>query len=250
MENQHSDSGSSAQVAIRLLGAFGVDVDGHSVTIPLSAQRVLAALACRPREQDRMVVGALLYPDGRRAQVSASLRSALWRARRDVGHALVTSRGQRLSLDDNVKVDLHTWTHRTRLLMAQPGSGINGAVSAVVDALSAELLPAWTDEWLIFERQRWDQLRLHGLEHLAERFASAGMYMDALEAALAAVAIEPYRESANRVLIRAYIAEGNRGSAVAQYHRYQRILTRELGVRPTAQLQRLVNGLTEEQAPR
>jgi DNA-binding SARP family transcriptional activator len=149
-----------------------------------------------------------------------------------------------------VKVDLQTWTHQARLLMAQPGSGINGAVPTVVDALSAELLPAWSDEWLIFERQRWDQLRLHALEQLAERFASAGMYMDSVEAALAAVAIEPYRESANRVLIRAYIAEGNQASAVAQYHRYQRILTRELGVRPTAQLQRLVHGLTEEQAPR
>jgi DNA-binding SARP family transcriptional activator len=70
--------------------------------------------------------------------------------------------------------------------------------------------------------------------------------MNALEAGLAAVAIEPYRESAHRVVISVYIAEGNRASALAQYHQCQRLLARDLGVRPTAQLQALVQGLTSE----
>jgi DNA-binding SARP family transcriptional activator len=115
-----------------------------------------------------------------------------------------------------------------------------------VEALSQELLPSWTEEWLVLERQRWDLLRLHALERLADRFAADGRHVNALEAGLAAVAIEPYRESAHRAIIKAYIAEGNSANALAQYHRCQRILIRELGVRPTAQLQELVQDLKSE----
>lgn len=194
-----------------------------------------------------MVIGAQLYPDGRRSQVSASLRSALWRARREVGHPLVCAQGQRLGLAPEVEIDLHLWTQRARRLFAepQPDPPPDCCIDAV-EALSDELLPSWGDEWLVFERQRWDQLRLHALERLSERLASVGRHMESLEAALAAVAIEPYRESAHRVLIDAYIAEGNRASAVAHYQRYHRILAGELGVRPTPQLQKLVQGLTVE----
>jgi DNA-binding SARP family transcriptional activator len=116
----------------------------------------------------------------------------------------------------------------------------------LVEALSQQLLPPWGEEWLILERQRWDHLRLHALEGLAERLAASGRHMDALEAGLAAVAIEPYRETAHRALISVYLAEGNCASALAQYHRYRRLLIRELGVRPTAQLQALVQDLVGE----
>jgi DNA-binding SARP family transcriptional activator len=137
--------------------------------------------------------------------------------------------------------------NHARILMSQPriDPAIDG--SKLVETLSQELLTSWrNEEWLVLERQRWDLLRLHALERLAERFAADGRHVDALEAGLAAVAIEPYRESAHRAVIRAHIAEGNSASALAQYYRCQRLLTRELGVRPTAQLQALVQGLTGE----
>jgi DNA-binding SARP family transcriptional activator len=60
------------------------------------------------------------------------------------------------------------------------------------------------------------------------------------------VSIEPYRESAHRALIRTFIAEGNSASAVAHYQRYRRLLTNELGLRPTSQMKALVDGLTRE----
>jgi DNA-binding SARP family transcriptional activator len=115
-----------------------------------------------------------------------------------------------------------------------------------IEALSQELLPSWGEEWLQLDQQRWDQIRVHALERLAECFAAVGRYLDALEAGLTAVSIEPYRESAHRAVITAFIAEGNSASAVKQYHRYRRLVTRELGLQPTAQLQALVRNLTRE----
>ena len=115
----------------------------------------------------------------------------------------------------------------------------------MVEALSKELLPSWPEEWLILERQRWNHLRLHALEVLADRFAEDGRHMDAVEAGQAAVTIEPYRESAHRTLIRAYIAEGNSASALEQYQRCRRLLMHDLGVRPTEQIQALVESITD-----
>jgi DNA-binding SARP family transcriptional activator len=242
-ERAHSDG--ISQVQLRLLGGFGLVVEGRQIGLPFSAQRVLAALALRLHDQDRMVLGEMLYPDGRRNRTMASLRSALWRAKREAGHPLVDSRGQHLRLLDCIEVDLRKWTQYARSITSQLRVDPVADCSDPVEALSQEMLP-WSEEWLVLERQRWDVLRLHALERLAERFADDGRHVDALEAGLAAVAIEPYRESAHRAIIRAHIAEGNSASALAQYHRCQRLLTRELGVRPTAQLQALVQGLTGE----
>jgi hypothetical protein len=80
-----------------------------------------------------------------------------------------------------------------RCLTSQPHSDPGGDSSASVEALSQGLLPSWSEEWLVLEQQRWDLLRLHALERLAEQFAADGRHVDALEAGLLAVAIEPYR---------------------------------------------------------
>lgn len=237
---------SHPQVELKLLGGFDLAIGLRRIELPFSAQRVLVALALRPQEQDRTALGEMLYPDGRRKQAMASLRSALWRTRRDAGYALAEARGQRLRLADRVEVDLRTWMHYARVVTSRPPVEFALDSAERVETLSQELLPSWSEEWLVLERQRWDMFRLHALERLAEQFAADGRSIEALEAGLAAVAIEPYRESAHRAIISAYLAEGNSASALAQYHRCQRLLTRDLGVRPTEQLQALVQGLTRE----
>jgi DNA-binding SARP family transcriptional activator len=170
----------------------------------------------------------------------------LWRAKREVGGLLIESHGPRLCLAQDVAVDLRYWLHRARILTSTTKNECKIDDGDEVERLSQELLPTWGEDWLLLDQQRWDQLRLHALERLAECFLEDGRYMEALEAGLAAVSIEPYRESAHRALIRTFIAEGNSASAVAQYQRYRRLLTNELGLRPTSQMKALVDGLTRE----
>ena len=69
-------------------------------------------------------------------------------------------------------------------------------------------------------------------------------YLRALEAGLAAIAIEPVRESAHRTVIEVYIAEGNAGCALRHYHRYRGLIRRELGVGPSREMVQLVHPLT------
>src|SRR6185369_11561333 len=99
------------------------------------------------------------------------------------------------------------------------------------------------DDWTVAESEEWRQLRLHALDVLAERLTEAGRFGDATSAALAAVKAEPLRETAHSVLIRVYLAEGNRGEALAAYEHYRKLLHDQLGVKPTAIIQGLVQDL-------
>jgi DNA-binding SARP family transcriptional activator len=61
-----------------------------------------------------------------------------------------------------------------------------------------------------------------------------------VDAAIWAVSADPVRESANRILIEAYLAEGNLIEASRAYQRYRDIVRRELGVAPGKQLISLI----------
>src|SRR5262249_3418614 len=98
------------------------------------------------------------------------------------------------------------------------------------DELDAELLPDWYDDWVLLERERLRELRLHALEALALRLAALGRFAEAVEAGLAAVRSEPLRESAHRVLIRLHLAEGNRHRALCQYREYTRLMRLDLNL--------------------
>ena len=84
---------------------------------------------------------------------------------------------------------------------------------------------------------------MHALDTLAEGLTAAGRYADATSAALAAVKAEPLRETAHAVLIRVYLAEGNRSEALSAFENYRNLLYEQLGVRPTALIQSLVQDL-------
>jgi DNA-binding SARP family transcriptional activator len=109
--------------------------------------------------------------------------------------------------------------------------------------LVGDLLPGWYDDWLLIDRERFRQLRVHALESLCDDCACAGDFAAAAAAGLAAVAAEPLRESAHRILIRAHLAEGNVGEAIRQYAIYRDLLRAELGIEPSGQLKELVAGL-------
>jgi DNA-binding SARP family transcriptional activator len=103
-----------------------------------------------------------------------------------------------------------------------------------------DLLPGWYDDWVIFERERIRQRLLHALEALSQLLVAAGRCGDAVEAAISAVSVDPLRESANRALIEAHLAEGNLVEARRAYERYREVIRRELGVEPGERLARLV----------
>ncbi len=241
-------SGPSAGWRLRLMQGFELTREGRPVSLPVTAQRVLAFLAVTGRPLMREYVAGVLWPDSTEAHASGSLRSALWRLH---GHAngTIVSAGPTLSLALRVQVDFHQAIDRAhRLLDAGatdldvdgPGAGDDLDSVAYPQSFSFELLPDWYDEWLVSERERLRQLQLHALEQMSARLRCRQSYGQAVEAAQLAIAFEPTRESARRALIEAHIAEGNLAAAIREFMRFRDLLERELGVEPSPMITALL----------
>jgi DNA-binding SARP family transcriptional activator len=222
---------------LSLLGGFDLQVDEHSVQLPRRAQRLLVFLALHTRPLARAYVADCLWLDASEGHAHGNLRSALWK----LGHAgcpLVAINAGCLSLDAGVTVDLHRSLHVAHRLL-EGGRGLAGD-DLDESLLVEDVLPDWSEEWVLEERERYRQLRLHALELLCERLTSLRNFGHAVQTGLAAVAAEPLRESAQRVLIHAYLAEGNACEARRQYARYQSLLSRELGQEPSIEMRGLI----------
>jgi len=229
-------------VRLTLLSGFELGLDGRPVPLAPSGQRLIAFLALQDRWIPRSLCAGTLWPDSPEVHAAANLRSVLWRLNVSP-HPLVDTSRSDLRLSASVWVDVHEMTRCAERLFrtARPQAGEDGgAIDVDRDSFGADLLPDWTDDWVMVERERLRQLRLHALEVLCDRLTEGRRFGEAVQAGLAAVKAEPLRESAQRSLIRAHLAEGNMGEAVRQYRSFRQLLQDELGVTPSAELEDLV----------
>jgi DNA-binding SARP family transcriptional activator len=224
---------------LRLLDGFDLVCDGAPIDVQPRGQRLLALLALRAMPLGRSAVATTLWPDTGEDHALANLRSTLWRLHHCRPVLTGAQRG-RLQLGESVGVDVWDMVAQARRLTDAAGPLHVGDED--LTRLCSELLPDWSDEWVSSEREWLRQLQLHALERLAERLLESGRFAEALGAGLTAVAADPLRESAQRVVISIHLSEGNVSEAMRQYATYCRLLQRELGVAPSPQLQQLIAG--------
>jgi DNA-binding SARP family transcriptional activator len=221
-----------------LLDGFDLVCGGLSVSLPLSSQRLVAFVALHERPVLRSFVAGSLWLESSEERANANLRSALWRLHRN-DRRVVECLGQRLALDSEVVVDLRESERLAQLVLNNGREDLDVEPSA----LTGELLPGWYDDWTLFERERFRQLRLRALDTLCERLTKVGRLDAALEAGLAAIAAEPLRESSHRAVIRAHLADGNVAEALRQYGLCRRLLKDQLGLEPSDQTDGLLQGV-------
>jgi DNA-binding SARP family transcriptional activator len=128
-------------------------------------------------------VAAMLWPDLTEERSGANLRSVLWRLRYE-GRLLIEATSSRLRLAPTVQVNYRMATARARELLDP--SSLHNVEQLDESAFAGDLLPDWYDEWVIYERERFRQLRLHALESAAERLVAAGRHAQAIQAAMVA----------------------------------------------------------------
>lgn len=232
-----SPSSDREGLRLRLLDAFRLEVHGGTVDLPRGVQRLVAFLALRSHPMQRGQVAGALWLDVPESRAAANLRSALWRLHA-CGLPIVEARNGALHLDPRIPIDFHEGIERARRWMADAVT--EDDIAAGPPALEGELLPDWDDDWVAAERERYHQMRLHGLEAMAESMILRGRCGDALLAALAAVAADALRETAHRALVKVHLAEGNVGEAIRQVRRCERLFSDELGVAPSSRLADLV----------
>lgn len=220
---------------ISLVGSFRLTSGDQEVHLSHAAQRVVAFLALRTHPIRRGHLAETLWPDVDVERAHGNLRSALWRLRR-ASQPLVACE-EVVHLAEGIEVDLRETTALGRRIL--------GSLSAVPDPgllasrFGADLLPDWIEDWVVFERERFRELRLSVLEHLCRWLTARGRFSEAVDAGLLAIEAEPLQESAHRAVIEAFLAQGNRGRALRQFDALRRTLQVELGVEPTMRIEEL-----------
>jgi DNA-binding SARP family transcriptional activator len=226
--------------SLRLLRGFELRRGEAIVRLPMSGQRLAAFLALHGRRMQRVYVAGVLWIDSTEEQANANLRTALWRLRQ-AGSSLVDVTSTHLGLADDVPVDARDIAGRAQRVL-QTGVGRPDDLERL--AQPPELLPDWYDDWVVVERERLRQRCVQALEQLSRTARERGRFAEAAEAGLAAVALEPLRESAHRVVIEAHLAQGNAADALRQFRLFEDLLARDLGLRPTPLMDELMRSVT------
>ena len=239
---RRTPAGTPTPVRLGLLGGFRLSVEAEDVPLPMNAQRLVCFLALNDQPLLRTYVSGTLWGESTDLRAGGSLRSALWRLHRAT-YPVVAMTSDHIGLSPTVAVDLRegqALAHR----VLDPSQDLDDVAEANEDVLSVDLLPDWTEDWVLMEREAYHQLRLRALEALCRRLTAGGRFGQAVQAGLAAVSGEPLRESARLALIEAHLAERNVAAALREYEAFRQLLQDELGLDPSEDMRALVEGLS------
>ncbi|MET3206254.1 UNVERIFIED_ORG: DNA-binding SARP family transcriptional activator [Arthrobacter sp. UYEF13] len=231
------------ELKLDLLRPWQLRRDAVTLHIAARQQRLIAALAVRGPSLRSYIVG-LLWPEYPDARALESLRVSVHLVSHQVP-GLIVNAGAMLSLHDRVDVDLYRF--RAQILALREDRHLGDAASLLHEWRDADLLPGWYEDWVVFEQGRLLQDRLRTLTAMSQKLLALGDFQTAVEAAEAAVVIEPLYESGVRVLIAAELQGGNPGAALRAYERYRRQLQKDMGLLPPESVRHLVAHALEHQ---
>lgn len=194
-------------VRLGLLGGFRVTIEAEEVPLPMNAQRLVGFLAIHNQPLLRTFVGGSLWGDSDDDKAGGSLRSALWRLRRAT-YPMVSLTSDHIELSPVVAVDLHEGEALAQRVL-DPTQDLDEVEEVNEDVLSADLLPDWTKDWVLLERESG----------------------------------EPLRESARLALIEAHLAENNVDAALRAYESFRKLLEEEVGLQPSQEMRAVVGEL-------
>jgi predicted ATPase/DNA-binding SARP family transcriptional activator len=237
-------------VQIRLLGGFGLLVDGQ--TVPTGSWRLrkakdvvkLLALAPGHRRHRDQVIEAL-WPERDTESGLNNLHQALHIARRGLASPDTTGRGRlrvreqwvALCPDESLRVDVEDF----EAAAAASGRSADAALLEAALALyPGDLLPEDRyEDWAMFRREELRGLRRTLSTELAALREAAGDPQAAVGLLGPLVADDPADEVAQRALIRAYALSGDRGAALRQHQSLVAALRDSLAVSPDAETERI-----------
>jgi len=234
---------------IALLGGFGVGVGTEPVPDeawrrrkPAALLKILALAPGYRVHRERLM--DLLWPELELAAAGANLRKAIHQARSALDDA---SRGAaRLIEFQNDVVGLASdglVVDATSFLSALTAARRSGEADGYRSALAwyaGDLLPDDPyEEWADAARRELHDAYVGGLAEWCVLLEANGDIESAMEAARTLVAAEPTREESHAFLMRLYGLAGRRSDALRQYDHLSETLDHELGVEPSAQVQRL-----------
>jgi DNA-binding SARP family transcriptional activator len=242
---------------IQLCGRLVVRVAGQRVDdrLPGAKGRLLLAYLVlnRARRMNRDELLNAVYGDEVSPDHQPRLSVVLSKLRRVLGPGLVTGRSEmELVLARDAFVDVEAareGLHRAEYHVANgEWAEAWGPAGIAYHVANRPLLQghdrAWLEEW----RRRLDDIRLRGLECVAQaRLGLGGPTLPQAETCgRRLIELAPYRESGHQILMEALARRGNVAEALLVYDRLRILLRDELGIAPGPAVQSAYRRLLDE----
>ncbi|HJT26688.1 MAG TPA: BTAD domain-containing putative transcriptional regulator [Pyrinomonadaceae bacterium] len=213
----------------------------------------------RDRPHSREALASLLWGDTSTEKSKKYLRQALWH----LHAALNSDNGNEsevlmvnhdwLSLNpcSNLWTDVADFERAFsaaegipgRQLDADKARGLKDAVTLYND----DLLPGYYQDWILFERERLQNMYLLMLDKLIVYLQFRGEYEVAQGYGATILRYDPARERTHRQLMHLYSLAGDRTSALRQFERCAHALKQELGVKPERKTVELYERIKSDQ---
>ncbi|MEO7719561.1 MAG: tetratricopeptide repeat protein [Capsulimonas sp.] len=183
---------------------------------------LLVLRAGRPAERDWL--SGTLWPDATQSRAAMNLRVVLSELRHALGSAggrLISPARYTISLDlAGAEVDVAAFD-------AAISTKSLPELAAAVSLYAGPLLEGCTEEWIDQERGAREQDCLHALQTLADASLAAGDFGAASSYFQKAVALDPWREGAQRGLMEALAGGGDSNAALHVYQAFVRLLRKD-----------------------
>lgn len=246
------------RLRVQALGVFRLwrgaeEVDPQDWRRATARQLFLLLLTFRGQMLERERIIALLWPDLDPETALRDFKVALSRLykvlepdrKRGAPSAYVTRDGTRYGLRPEADVWLDAERFETHVMVGDrhfeqaPASAIKHYREALA-LYQGDYLQAYVyEDWCSEERERLLTLYLRAAERLAGILAEQGAWEDVVEVSQGILSRDKYWEEAYRMLMRAYVALGNRAQAFRTYQRCEATLRAELDIGPSPATQQL-----------
>jgi DNA-binding SARP family transcriptional activator/energy-coupling factor transporter ATP-binding protein EcfA2 len=255
-----------AQLRISLIGPFQVVRDGKPV-VSFDTNKVRALLAYLATENDRPhlreTLAGLLWPDFTKSSAITNLRSSIAKLRLAIGDRevfppflIIDRETIRFNPASTIWVDVQAFEaqlgkgtkeskpaklQHPHLPQAQSPK-INQLKSAI-DLCRGPFLEGFFcdspvfEEWALARRERIHRQLLDALLQLSTYSAESNDFDQSIQYAQRLLELEPWDESAHRLVMQGLARRGQRSTALVQYETCRRLLKQELGVEPSPETQ-------------
>jgi DNA-binding SARP family transcriptional activator len=238
------------RLRVRVLGGFELVRDGQPMRFTGKAQQrpldlLKLLVASGGQAVDAQQLTAALWPDADGAAAKTSFDTTLFRLRKllDVEGALVLA-GGKLSLARSVAA-ADVWAFDAALAAAEiaatPASeaDLDGAARRLLDAYRGPLLGAEEPAWAAKPRDALRARFIRALQRLGEAKERRKDWAGAIDLYRRGLEADNLAESLYRGLMRTLAASGDRAEAVNAFRRCRELLSIVLGVKPSAETERL-----------
>ncbi|MDX2079033.1 MAG: BTAD domain-containing putative transcriptional regulator [bacterium] len=222
-------------------GGVRVFINGQDSTadLPIKIVALLVYLARHNQPKSREHLAELLWPDRSAKQAYGSLRTAISKSKPILGDILHVGH-QEISLN-SAWLDANLFES----LLNNPAT-VGEALALYTGEFMASFFTGDAREfegWQLRETEKLHELYIQTTIHHIQVLQDNSRAKEAIILARQALALSPLQEELQRALIALYHANGDRVSALRQYHAYRSLLWEELGLEPDTSIQTLYQQL-------